>query len=408
MNQNYTVELGFDLTNAENTLFFELDDATKGVLDNTTYVLGGLLFFDVTDDIVSFNIGRGKNRQLDRYSAGNASITLNNEDRRYDPLYADGPYFGQIIPRRAIRISVNNERIYTGSVDDWDLSYDVSGRSQAMAVCSDNIYLLANQSLGSATNTLQLPGQRINTVLNKTEVNWPPDIRNLDNGQTQLQDDVIDAGTNALSYIQQVAQSEPGFFFVNREGFAEFVGRYRRPTDADITFADDGTGIPYKSLEVLYGSELLYNAITLTQKGGATVQASDLESQDQYGILTYSVTDLLMENQSDAVNLSTFLAAKYSQPEYRFDKLTVQLDKLDSADKTKLLQADLGDAVFVKFTPNGVGSPIERTAEIIRIGHSVTPDSHQITFGLGSLEVSPWRLSDIIFGRLSAGNSLAY
>jgi hypothetical protein len=153
---------------------------------------------------------------------------------------------------------------------------------------------------------------------------------------------------------------------------------------------------------------LLYNAITLSQKDGVTVTAADLESQDQYGILTYSVSDLLMDEQSDAVNLATFLAAKYSQPEYRFDRVTVQLDKLDPADKTKLLEADLGDAVFLKFTPNGVGAPIERTAEIIRISHNVVPDSHQITFGLGSLEVSPWRLSDIIFGRLSAGNSLAY
>jgi hypothetical protein len=408
MAQNYTVEIGFDLTNAENTVFLELDDPVKGLLDSTQYVLGGALFFDVTDDVVDFSVNRGKNRQLDRYGAGNAAITLNNEDRRYDPLYADGPYFGQIIPRRAVRISVDGSRIYTGSIDDWDLSYEVSGRSQAMAVCSDNTYLLANQSLGSATNTTQFPGPRINSILNKTEVNWPAEIRTLDTGETLLQADTISEGTNALSYIQQVAQSEPGFFFVNRDGFAEFVGRYRRTTDTDITFADDGTGIPYKNLEVLYGSELLYNAVTLSQKNGVTVTADDLESQDQYGILTYSVSDLLMDEQSDAVNLATFLAAKYSQPEYRFDRVTVQLDKLDPADKTKLLEADLGDAVFLKFTPNGIGNPIERTAEIIRISHNVVPDSHQITFGLGSLEVSPWRLSDIIFGRLSAGNSLAY
>lgn len=408
MNQNYTVEIGFDLTNAENTVFIELDDPVKGLLDSTEYVLGGALFFDVTDDISDFSITRGKNRQLDRYGAGNASITLNNEDRRYDPLYADGPFFGQIIPRRAVRISVDDIRVYTGSIDDWDLSYEVSGRSQAMAVCSDNTYLLANQSLGSATNSLQYPGQRINSILNKPEVNWPAEIRNLDTGETQLQDDVISEGTNALSYIQQVAQSEPGFFFVNREGFAEFVGRYRRTTDTEITFSDDGTGIPYKNLEVLYGSELLYNSITLTQKDGVTVQAADLPSQDQYGIITYSVSDLLMENQADAINLATFLAAKYSQPEYRFDKITVQLDKLEAADKTKLLEADLGDAVLVKFTPNGIGAPIERTAEIIRINHSVTPDSHTITFGLGSLEYSSWRLSDLVFGRLSSGNSLAY
>lgn len=406
--QDYIVEIGFDLSNAENTTFIELDDAVKGILGSTDYVLGGAIFFDVTDDVQNFSIHRGKNRQLDRYGAGNATITLNNEDRKYDPLYADSPYAGQIIPRRQVRISTNGIRVYTGSIDDWDLNYDVGGKSSAQAVCTDNMYLLANQSLGSAVNSEQFPGPRINSILNKNEVDWPADVRNLDTGQTELQADTISEGTNALNYIQQVAQSEPGFFYINRSGFAEFVGRYRRATTVDLLFADDGSGIPYKTLNVLYGSELLYNTITVTQKDGVTVQAVDAASQDEYGILAYNVDNLLMKNTSDVVNISTFLAAKYSQPEYRFESLTVQLDKLDEADKNKILEAELGQAVQVKFTPNGVGAAIERTAEIIRIAHSASPSEHTVTFGLGSLEYSSWTLSDLVFGKLSAGNALAY
>jgi hypothetical protein len=406
--QEYLVEIGFDLSNAENTTFIELDDPVKGILGSTDYVLGGTIFFDVSDDVSSFSIARGKNRQLDRYGAGNATITLNNEDRKYDPLYADSPYNGQIIPRRQVRISTNGIRVYTGSIDDWDLAYDVGGKSTSLAVCTDNMYLLANQSLGSAVNIEQFPGPRINSILNKNEVDWPADIRNLDTGETELQADTISEGTNALTYIQQVAQSEPGFFFIDRTGLAEFVGRYRRTTTVDLTFADDSSGIPYKALNVIYGSELLYNNITIAQKDGVTVQASDEASEDEYGILAYSLTDLLMKETSDAVNLATFLAAKYSQPEYRFDSLTVQLDKLESGDKTKVLEAELGQAVQVKFTPNGIGDPIERTAEIIRIAHNASPDQHTITFGLGSLEYSSWTLSDIVFGKLSAGNALAY
>ena len=406
--QEYLVEIGFDLSNAENTTFIELDDPVKGILGSTDYVLGGTIFFDVSNDVSSFSIARGKNRQLDRYGAGNATITLNNEDRKYDPLYADSPYNGQIIPRRQVRISTNGIRVYTGSIDDWDLTYDVGGKSTSLAVCTDNMYLLANQSLGSAVNIEQFPGPRINSILNKNEVDWPADIRNLDTGETELQADTISEGTNALTYIQQVAQSEPGFFYINRTGLAEFVGRYRRTTTVDLTFADDSSGIPYKALNVIYGSELLYNNITITQKDGVTVQASDEASEDEYGILAYSLTDLLMKETSDAVNLATFLAAKYSQPEYRFDSLTVQLDKLESADKTKVLEAELGQPVQVKFTPNGIGDPIERTAEIIRIAHNASPDQHTITFGLGSLEYSSWTLSDLVFGKLSAGNALAY
>lgn len=406
--QNYVIEIGFDLSNAENTTFIELDDAVKGILGSTDYVLGGTIFFDVSDDVQRFSISRGKNRQLDRYGAGNATITLNNEDRKYDPLYTASPYAGQIIPRRQVRISTEGVRVYTGSIDDWDLTYDVGGKSTSIAVCTDNMYLLANQALGSAVNIEQYPGPRINSILNKNEVDWPADVRNLDTGETPLQADTISEGTNALTYIQQVAQSEPGFFYINRSGFAEFVGRYRRTTTVDLLFADDSSGIPYKTLNVLYGSELLYNNITVTQKDGVTVQAHDLASEDEYGILAYSVSDLLMRDTSDVVNLATFLAAKYSQPEYRFESLTVQLDKLDAADKTKVLEAELGQAVQVKFTPNGVGDPIERTAEIIRIAHSASPNEHTITFGLGSLEYSSWTLSDLVFGKLSAGNALAY
>ncbi len=406
--QDYLVEIGFDLSNAENTTFIELDDPVKGILGSTDYVLGGTLFFDVSDDVVSFSINRGKNRQLDKYGAGNATITLRNEDRKYDPLYADSPYTGQIIPRRQVRITTNNQRVYTGSIDDWDLAYDLSGKSTSLAVCTDNMYLLANQSLGSAVNIEQFPGPRINSVLNKNEVDWPADIRNLDTGQSELQADTISEGTNALSYIQQVAQSEPGFFYINRSGVAEFVGRYRRTTTADLTFADDSSGIPYKALNVIYGSELLYNNITVTQKDGVTVQATDAASEDEYGILAYEVNDLLMKETSDVVNMATFLAAKYSQPEYRFEQLTVQLDKLEEADQQKVLAADLGEAVQVKFTPNGIGDPIERIAEIIRISHSATTEQHTITFGLGSLEYSTWTLSDIVFGKLSAGNALGY
>ena len=406
--QDYVVEIGFDLSNAENTTFIELDDPVKGILGSTDYVLGGTLFFDVSDDVVSFSINRGKNRQLDKYGAGNATITLRNEDRKYDPLYAGSPYNGQIIPRRQVRITTNNQRVYTGSIDDWDLTYDLSGKSTSLAVCTDNMYLLANQSLGSAVNIEQFPGPRINSILNKNEVDWPADIRNLDTGQSELLADTISEGTNALSYIQQVAQSEPGFFYINRSGFAEFVGRYRRATTTDLTFADDSSGIPYKALNVIYGSELLYNNITVTQKDGVTVQASDAASEDEYGILAYGVNDLLMKETSDVVNMATFLAAKYSQPEYRFEQLTVQLDKLEEVDQQKVLAADLGDAVQVKFTPNGIGDPIERTAEIIRISHSATTEQHTVTFGLGSLEYSTWTLSDIVFGKLSAGNSLGY
>lgn len=405
--ENYKVEIGLDLTSS--TLpFILLDDPVKGILNSTEYFLGGTTFYDITDDITSISISRGKSRQLDRYNSGSASIVLNNLDRKYDPLYEQGPYFGQIIPRRPIRISVNDERVFTGSIDDWDLSYDLSGLSLAAAMASDNVYLLANQSLGSAVQTLQTSGERINAILTNSQVNWPGDIREIDTGKTTLQADTISDNTNALQYIQVVAETEPGSFFVNKDGFARFRDRWGYSATEELIFSDDGTGIPYNNVKVVYGSELLYNQITVNQKNGVTVEAADVQSQEDYGILAYSTNELLMEETDDAANLAIYLANKYSEPTYRFETLDIQVESLTPTQKANILALDLGDAVTVKFTPNKVGDPIVRSVEIIKLQHSVTPNTHVIKLGLGSLEGAAWKLSDAIFGKLSVGNALAY
>ena len=92
------VELGLNLGQSD-PFSFVLDDAVKGVLDNTEYTLGGDRFFDITNRLIGATVNRGRNQALDRTDAGLASITVDNSDRVFDPLYPNGPYFGQLIPR---------------------------------------------------------------------------------------------------------------------------------------------------------------------------------------------------------------------------------------------------------------------------------------------------------------------
>jgi hypothetical protein len=115
------VEIGFDLS-ALGGPFFILDDPVQGVLDNTTYTLGGTLFYDVSDDVLSVSVNRGKSRQLDKFTSGNAAIKFINQDRVFDPLNASSPYFGQIIPRRTVRITTSGSAVFYGVVDDWNFS----------------------------------------------------------------------------------------------------------------------------------------------------------------------------------------------------------------------------------------------------------------------------------------------
>ena len=398
-----TVEIGFDLS-ALGGPFFILDDPVQGVLDNTEYTLGGTLFYDVSEYVRNVSVRRGKSRQLDRFTAGGANIEFNNNSRAFDPENTSSPFFGQIIPKRTIKVETGGSAVFYGVVDDWNLNYDLSGLSLADADCVDGFTLLAQRALSASTETSQKTGARINSILDRSEVNWPSSLRDIDTGATTLQADVIQDGTNALEYLQLVTDSEPGSIFMGSDGFIVFKDRSVAPVSAgQVTFSDDGTGVEFSEVQVVYGSELLYNYVQIERNNGGTAIASDSDSINSYGQQALIQSGLLMNTDSDALELANYLLSQYSEPEYRFETLTVQLESLTSSDQADVLGLEIGDVARIKFTPNNVGSQIDKYASIIRIDHDIQPASHRITFGFQTLDYSSIVLDDTEFGLLDTG-----
>jgi hypothetical protein len=403
---NQKIEIGFDLVGNNVGPYFRLDDPVAGVLDGTQYLLGGTIFFDVTQYVKGFSTRRGKSRQLDRYSTGQASIVFDNNSRYFDPEYTASPYYGQIIPRREVRITSGADVIYFGSVDDWNLNYEPNGDNFAEAICSDGFRVLANQTLHDITNSVQTSGERVNAILSQPEINWGSDARQIDAGLQTLGADTIDAGENALSYLQKVEASEPGALFIGKAGKIQFRDRAVAPTSDVTVLADDGTGISYQGMKVVYGSELLYNDIEIsTVITGNTATAGDSLSQGIYGILTLSQKDLLMETDLDAQELADWYAQLYSSPEFRFESVEIILNDLTTLEQDEILALELGSVVKVVFTPgNPKQSPaIEKYAEIIRLDNSVDSIFHKVSLGFATLDTAFFVLNDAEFGRLNTG-----
>ena len=139
------VEVGFDLTGTGGP-FLTLDDPVAGQLDNPEWLLGGTLFYDISSRVRSIELTRGKSRDLDTFSSGEAVVQLNNYDRAFDPTYEASPFYGNIVPKREVRISSNGIIQYKGVIDDWNLQYAVSGESTATFVASDGFVLFFNRS----------------------------------------------------------------------------------------------------------------------------------------------------------------------------------------------------------------------------------------------------------------------
>jgi hypothetical protein len=403
------VEIGFDLTDSGVGPFFRLDDPVQGVLDNTEFILGGELFYDVTDKVTSVAIQRGKNRELDQYDQGLANVVFNNNDRTFDPEYPFSPYAGQIVPKRQLRISSGGIIQFFGLVDDWNLSYETNGDSVAAAACSDATGVFALQTLATRTNTIQTSGERINEILSLPEINWPLESRQIDTGLATLGPDTIADNTNALSYFRLVEQSEPGAFFIGKSGAVVFRDRVESPATSNITLSDDGTGIPYQTIRVQYGSELLANEIVVSSAITDTqVTVINSDSVDQYGVFNLTRTGLLINSDADLESLADFYAQKYGTPEYRFEAVDILLDELTTQQQTDLLDLELGDVVEIKFTPNLLPPAISKYAEIISINHAIDLNNHILTFGFATLDFAVFVLDDLEFGKLDSGNALAF
>jgi hypothetical protein len=408
-----SVEFGFDLGQRD-PFAFVLDSATRGVLDGTEFTLGGERYFDITSRLVTAQVRRGKSQALDRIDAGVVSVTVDNSDRVFDPLYENGPYFGQLIPRRSVRVSSNGLPVFVGFIDDFDIQYEPGVQSVVRIDASDALSVLTNSGLDEFTPDSELSGARINTVLDRPEVDWPAELRDIDTGNSLMLDADVAEGTGTLTYLQLVANSEFGTLFLSKDGKITFRERNSVPNIPDIVFSDEVvagvyTGIQFADVNIVYGSENLYNRITLENADIFPEQAfaDDATSQAVYGPRTLSQTGLLIQEPEQLQFLADFFLARYKEPQYRFETVTVVLDTLSTVNQDKVLDLEIGDIVLVRFEPSDIPPAIEQYCRIIGINHDWTPGSKNISFSLERLDFAVFILDDLVLGELD-NDRLAY
>lgn len=381
---------------------FVLDDPVAGVLDNTEYRLGGLNFIDVSERVNTLSIRRGKNRDLDRYNAGVVNVGLINNDRYFDPVYGTAV---DLIPRVPVKVTIDGESQFYGLVSDWNYDYAPGEDSVATVMGVDELTKFATQTLlSSGTAVVEKSGERVANVLDMFTVNWPANRRNIDTGVSDVEATVYES-QNALEYLQTVERSENGQLFIGKGGDLFFRSRSdSAPSSTDLVkFADDGTGVPVRQFLVDYGSELMLNDVSVSNSSGTATAVNEL-SKVTYGVISDSIDTVLNDNLD---GLANYIVAKYGQPEYRFNGVVVNLDSLDTADRASVLGIELGQVVQIVFTPNNIGTPIDKYGQVISIEHSKDVSQHNIQFGLAAADFASLVLDDTIFGKLDT-NTLGF
>jgi hypothetical protein len=169
--------------------------------------------------------------------------------------------------------------------------------------------------------------------------------------------------------------------------------------DANSQSAVGGTGIPFTDLEVVYGSDQLYNKVQVVGINTSAV-TEDTALQASYGVRVYSQSDNLTTSQTKPAEIASAFLAEFKFPEYRASQVTVALESLTRLQQTAVLEIELRDVVRVAFKPSNTGSIVNKYYQVLAISSNTDVERDSVTFSLASLENLPFRLDSTFLGVL--------
>ena len=395
---------------------FVLDDAVKGVLNNTTYVLNGTTeFAPMLQYSTNVNIKRGRRDIGDQFSAGTMSFNLNDTlaGGILNPLYSSSPYVdpaGQftLAPLRRVSFGRYNSvgtfvALFVGQIVNYDYSYELGGENMISVYCADDFYLLAQTALNEYNVSEQLSSARLAAVLDLPEVAYPALSRDIETGTQTLGGAAaytVPNGTNVKAYIDQIQAAEQGRIFMARTGVLTSQPRIGNTLAGSVAdFHDDGTNIPYNSLGITYNADLIVNRASIQHLGATSPEvADDAASQTKYLIQNISITNSLLHNDAAALDLAEYLLV--GEPEATFNAVQTDYLMLTTAQREALALVDIGDTITITNTITGGQVAQELAVEGVEIAVNLN-NGHRVTFYTSStVIVYEFILDDPIYGKL--------
>ena len=382
------VDTGYDVGS------FQLDSDIKGLLDGV-YPLGPTTdFADITASATQINVRRGRRDQGDQFSAGTMSFTINDVDGVFNPFDETSPYYNTpealpgLAPLRAVELirydaSNNPEYLYRGRIVNYEYNFSLDGLDQVVVYCADNFYLLSQTFMDELNVGVETSGQRIETVLDLPEVNYPTGAaRNIDPGTVNLGHDApytVPAGTNVLSYLTQINQTaEFGRLFVSRAGVLTFTPRTGTTLSGPVAdFHDDGTNIPYDGLGITFEADQVINRVQIENLNTTVATAEDLASQALFFIQTNSITNSLLDN-SELAAAATYLLDPY--PEARYNSIETVFGALTNAQRDTVAIIDINDTISIEkhFVTGNTVTTLAQELSIEGIEHTITLNGHRV------------------------------
>ena len=338
---------------------------------------------DLTPDVRSISIRRGRNIMRDTYEAGTCIVRVLDPNSYFNPQNTASPYFGFLTPLRKLRVSATTGGVgyflFSGYTTNYKYTYPQNQETGYVDIeCSDAFRLmqLATVTTVSGATAGQDTGTRIGKILD--QVSWPASMRTIDTGNTTC---VVDPGTSRTSIdaLKNAEFSEQGAFYLNQEGTAIFLNRtnvIKAYGETAIEF-NQTTGIPYTNLVFAFDDKLIVNSAGMTRVGGTQQVSENAASIAKYFPHQSNQENLVAQTDADTLNIAKIYVATRAETTIRIDQMTVDLLDPDVPTATML---DLDYFKPLKITnvqPDG--STIVKTLQAQGFAWDITPNSMQVT-----------------------------
>jgi hypothetical protein len=223
---------------------------------NSTDILGGAVWYDISQYIQNVQIMRGRQNPFREPSCnpGTASFRIYDPNFYFSVVNTASPYYNATDQRLSIgvstpvRISRNGEYLFYGQITTYDQNIQQPNYSTVNVTCSDAIQTFNNIKLVAQTTTQQTSGARINAVLDLAGISIP---REISTGVSNIGAVPIEEGASLQDYLLRIQNCEYGRMFISRNGAFTAQPRVLPVIVSPVTtLSDTGSGVDYDTFDI--------------------------------------------------------------------------------------------------------------------------------------------------------------
>jgi hypothetical protein len=373
-------------------------------IDIQVLLFDGAVNQDITDDVRVLSIATCRRLPLRQaWEPGRTVVQVDNSQRKYDPTYAPGLFYGKLKPGMPFSVAFDSptstnglfDTVANNQTDRFDIDFHASNRDSVATITTvDAITNTAFGIIPAGTSAgldvgdkvfqraIDLNGLAGGGYASPFGVGATNDFVGVTSGLLDTSGDV-----SLLDEYQRMADLEQGPMLAGRASFSvEFNHRHwfkRRTNSATSRVTIGNGGLPFFDINIAFDADEIITAAAMTDQSGNTVVGIDTAGESAYGrrypSVTYSnIPSLNDEDIEGAVN--TILALRATE-QLRVQSLVVKPGS-DPGWRRWVVDLDLLDRVTVSWTPTRTGDPIVADYFVDGINHEITPGDWTTTYSL--------------------------